>query len=270
MSDSWLPIALIGALLVGSMAALSGLRDAGRLSPEAARKSLHVGLGLTTLAFPWLFAEPTPVLALAALACLWFEGVRRSPPLARRFGSVLSAVARRGRGETHYAVGTALTFVAADGSVVSFCLPLAILALADAAAALVGRALGARPGAVCFGSKSLAGSTAFYIVALVVSVVGLILADCSLPAALGAAVVVASLTTILEGVASNGADNLLIPVTAAVLVKSTELSQEELALLASACTMLVAITTVVGARQARRADPITSLRASRCESRAPA
>jgi phytol kinase len=219
MTNSWLLVTVIGALLIGSMAALSAVRNAKRLSPEAARKALHVALGLTTLAFPWLFDDATPVLALAAFACLWFEAVRRWSPLARRFGSVLSAVARRGRGETHYAVGTALTFVAADGSAVSFCLPIAILALADAAAALAGRALGARPGAVRFGSKSLAGSTAFYVVALVVSIVGLMLADYALPAALGAAIIVASITALVEGIARNGADNLLIPVTAALLLR---------------------------------------------------
>ena len=258
MNATWLVIPAIGALLVGSMAGLSAARDLGRLSPELARKLLHVVMGLATLPLPWLFNEPTPVLLLAALAGIWFEAVRRFAILERHFGSVLSAVARRGRGEVHYAIGAAVTFVLADGGPAGFCLPIAILALADAAAALVGRRFGARPGAVRFGTKSLAGSVAFLVVAFAVSLIGLSIAACPLPQAVSVAVVLACATAVLEAVSRNGADNLLIPLGAALLLQSTKLPPEATALIALVAAITAAALALGSASAARSAAGITA------------
>jgi len=247
VNASWLLVALVVVLLIGSMAALSFAHNTRRLSPEVARKAFHVAMGLATLPFPWLFAESTPVLLLAVLACVWFEAVRHCAALQKHCGAVLSAVARRGRGEVHYAIGTALTFLLADGSPASFCVPIATLALADAAAALIGRQFGARPGAVRFGAKSLAGSAAFFVVAFAVGLTGLSIADCPFPQALAVALVLACITAVLEGVATNGADNLLIPLGAALVLQGTTLAPETTALLALLCTISVAVFALVGA-----------------------
>ena len=67
-SDYWLDEKFDVVVLVDAPEAVRReriVRDRG-LSPEAARKALHVALGLTTLAFPWLFDDASPVLALAA------------------------------------------------------------------------------------------------------------------------------------------------------------------------------------------------------------
>jgi phytol kinase len=219
MNASWLLLPVIAALLVAAMAGLSAARNAGALSPECARKLFHVSMGIMTLSFPWLFSDPAPVLLLACIACIWFEAVRRLAPLARNCGSVLSNVARPGRGEIHFVAGTALTFVLAEGNALAFCLPMSILALADAAAALVGKRFGDQPGAIRFGDKSLAGSSTFFAVALFAGLTGLSLAGWPAAQSIALAVLIACATTALEAVARRGADNLLIPVGAALLLR---------------------------------------------------
>ena len=160
--SSWLLLPLVVVLLIATMSALSAARTAGQLSPEGARKLFHVAMGTMTLSFPWLFIDPTPVLLLAGLCCVWFESVRRLTWFARHCGPVLSAVARPGRGEIYFVLGTALTFLLCGGNALAFVLPMAILTWADTAAALVGQRLGGRPGALRIGGKSLAGSGAFF------------------------------------------------------------------------------------------------------------
>jgi phytol kinase len=219
MPNSWLLLPVVIALLIVTMAVLSTARRAGQLSPEGARKAFHVAMGMMTLSFPWLFPEPAPVVLLACLCCAWFEAVRRMAPLQNRCGPVLSAVARPGRGEVHFAVGTALTFVLAGGYALAFCLPMAILALADSAAALVGRRYGGRPGTLRLGGKSLAGSSAFFAVALALSLIGLALDGWAAAPAVAMSLTLAATTTLLEAIARRGADNLLIPVGAALLLQ---------------------------------------------------
>lgn len=207
---------LVGAALPLAMAALSAGRCRARLSPEGARKLLHVAMGLLTLAFPWLFASPGPVLALTALALAWFAAVRRLAPLQARFGPVLSGVARPGWGEGCFALGAGLSFWLAQGSVLLHCLPMAILSFADTAAALVGRRLGKSRR----GGKSLAGSAAFFCVALGCGLAGLALwagwpPARAWPLALG----LAGLTTLLEALGRRGLDNLLVPLGALALLR---------------------------------------------------
>ena len=58
----------VDAALGAMLAALSLYRRLGKPHPELLRKLLHVGMGLTTLLFPWLFADAWPVLGADAAA----------------------------------------------------------------------------------------------------------------------------------------------------------------------------------------------------------
>lgn len=211
---------LLCAILVASMAGLSVCQRGGALTAECLRKVLHVEMGLVTLSFPWLFAEPWPVVTLAALALVWFTAVRRIAMLRRYFGEVLTRVARPGWGEAYFAAGACLTFLLADGAALFFCLPMAILTFADTAAALVGQRLGHGPGAIRFADKSLAGCTAFFGVALACGLAGLWgWAGWDAQRAWGTALLLAFTTTGLELVARRGADNLLIPLGGAIVLR---------------------------------------------------
>ncbi len=219
MSGDWSSVIGVSLVLALGMGAVSALRRRGALAPEYSRKLLHVGMGLLTLAFPLLFAEPAPVLFLAGIAVLWFAAVRYSSLLRRHFSSALCDVSRSGWGEAHFAVGAGLAFLIADGDSLCFFLSVAILTFADAVAALIGQRYGVLPGAIRFGGKSLAGSTAFFAVALVCSVVVLHAAGWPVERVTAVAITLAALTTGLEAISERGFDNLWIPVGAALLLR---------------------------------------------------
>jgi len=215
VSSPGVAIALVMTLLLASMAVLSaGVRRFG-VSPESVRKLLHIEMGLVTLAFPWLFSAAWPVIALACAAAAWFGLLRASIWLEARFGKALHAAGRGGWGEIWFTCGICLTFLLSAGEPVAYCIAVLVLALADAAAALVGQRFGrarCMPGGA---RKSAAGSCAFFVVAFAVAWIGLYAAmGLPLPHALRAALLVAAVTAALEAVFGDGLDNLFVPLGA--------------------------------------------------------
>ncbi|MDH5286441.1 MAG: hypothetical protein OEX23_07375 [Betaproteobacteria bacterium] len=206
MIDPWLGIALVLATLGALLAILS--RTSAR-HPELARKSVHVGMGLAALTFPWLFAEPWPVLLLAGATIPAFVALRLAGPRRFAIGRTLHAVERQSLGEIHYALGTCAVFVLAAGDALLFCIPMLVLAFADAAAALVGTRIGRR---ALVGDKTLEGSAAFCAFAWCCTAAALSLVVPAPPAELVAtAAFVAVVATAMEAIGPRGLDNLLVP-----------------------------------------------------------
>ena len=134
------------------------------LQPEVLRKGLHVTMGLTTLSFPWLFDSGWPVI-LVVLACTAaFIALHARLPLLRRLGEALSHVKRVSVGEFCFVAATGIMFFLAADDPVLYCIPLLLLTLADAAAALVGTAYGRHRYATMWDYKSVEGSAAFFAV----------------------------------------------------------------------------------------------------------
>jgi phytol kinase len=195
--------AAVLALLVGGIGMLA-LRL--RWDPEAARKGSHVAVGLACLALPFLFADATPVIALAIVACAGLFALRAVPALRSRFGSALHGIARASFGEFAFVAGVALAFVLAHGDVAAYAAAILTLTFGDAAAALIGRRFGRHPYAIGRARKSFEGSCAFFAVAALV---------CALvPGATSIAAVAAFAltTTLAEAFAGDGLDNAAIPV----------------------------------------------------------
>jgi phytol kinase len=67
------------------------------LGQEAARKTLHIGMGLLATAFPWMFSAFWPIAVLAVLATVGLM-VLRTPRLRGSFGLVLGSAERSGLG----------------------------------------------------------------------------------------------------------------------------------------------------------------------------
>ncbi len=223
MIHPWLGIALMLALLGALLVALAPLSR--RYPPEVARKSLHVGMGLATLSFPWLFERTWPVLLLACTSLLAFLALSASSTLKRRFGCAIHQVPRASQGEMHFVLGTAAVFVLSAGDALMFCIPMLVLTLADAAAGLTGTAYGHHRFASCLGQKSVEGSAAFFVVALgCVYLPLLVAAPVHTAEQAAVAVFVAAITTGLEAIAGRGLDNLLVPVGAFVALKAGGIS----------------------------------------------
>jgi len=200
-----LVIALLGAL----MAIVHHLS----LSPETSRKSIHLGMGMICLSFPWLFSQNWHVDLLAALAVTTLLLIRWQKPA---LGKVLHGVNRLSFGELLFPVGVAIVFRLSHGDLSIYLPSIGVLTFADTAGALVGKRFGKHPYRTNAGQKSLEGSLAVFLVTLIIVwIVGV--SNDPLTAFL-IAVVVAIVATMAEGILGAGIDNLVLPIAVAALI----------------------------------------------------
>lgn len=220
MLNPWFGVSFVIIVLAGSMAGLSLCQRRCGLHPETARKVLHVGMGLVTLGFPWLFMKAWPVLLLAVISIGGFVVFRMFGSLQRYIGSVLHSVARLSFGEIYFVLGVCCVYLFSAGDALLYCIPISILTLADAGAGLIGESYGRERYVIGKGHKSFAGSITFFVIAYLCTDIPLLVFT---GAAHGEAALIAVLTalstTALEACAHRGLDNLLIPVGAFVVLK---------------------------------------------------
>jgi phytol kinase len=167
------------------------------------------------------------VLLLAGLFAAIFLSrklfARRRGGPASGLSGVLDGVGRTSYGELYYAVSVAALFLLARGEPMLFVVPMLLLTLPDAVAALIGMRYGRHRYATTVGEKSAEGSVAFFAVALLAVHVPLLLFDrppVGRAESLLIAVTLALLATILEAIAWRGLDNLFVPLGAFILLKA--------------------------------------------------
>lgn len=212
-------------IVLASLAALMGLvhwlASFPSISGEVRRKAVHVGMGLLTLTFPWLFHESWPVWLLAVMASVALGFLRCHAGARATVGRALHDVSRHSWGELCFPWAVAAVFWLAGGDAVSFGIPVLLLTLADAAGALAG----VRYGRAGFrtpegGRKSVEGSLAVFGVSFLCAHLPLLLmtemgrAEC-----VCAALTLALLVMLMESVAVRGLDNVIIPLGAYFLLQ---------------------------------------------------
>lgn len=216
-----LGVLLVLAALLGLMTALKAYAHRRTPHPELVRKLLHVGMGLLTLSFPWLFEALWPVWLLAAIAVMHLIAVRRVPLLQRRLGGVVDGVARQSWGELYFPLSIAVVWGLSGGDPLLFCIPILVLTLADAVSALIGVHYGQRRYAVANETKSAEGSLAFFTLAFFsVHVPLLLFTDVGRAEVLLIALTLGLLVMLLEAIAWQGLDNLFIPVGSFILLRN--------------------------------------------------
>jgi phytol kinase len=142
-------------------------------------------------------------------------------------GTVVSGVERASLGEVYFPLAIAVLwhlYLFTDGPferrALLYCVPLLLLALADAAAALVGVNYGQWRYLTCDGQKSTEGSFAFFLCAfLCVHVPVLLVGGTGRLEALLIAVLLAWVAMLFEAIAWGGLDNLCLPLVAHVLLR---------------------------------------------------
>jgi phytol kinase len=200
------------ALLISLLVVLRLLSRRYPLSGETLRKLFHVGGGLSTLAFPWIFPSYLPVVVLALVTIPALLALKYVRALRASFGGVLYGIRRTSFGEVYFPLSICLLFILAGHNAVLYSIPVLTLTFADTAAAAVGRRYGRLRYPTPGGYKSLEGSTAFFAIACVCSLIPLTLALGSAPlTALFIAVTLSLLMMLVEAVSFGGLDNLLIP-----------------------------------------------------------
>ncbi len=213
----------LGALLLGGvfmivLIAAEAWARIGRPHPEWTRKLVHVGGGLICLGFPFFVRSPWIVLGLSVTLSGVFA-------LGARTGQLrsLHRVARRSRGAEYYPLAVTLVFLMAQSRPWLYVASIMTLAVADAAAALVGSSYGRIRYEVDGSSKSVEGSLAFFMMAFwVIHVPLLLMTDLPRETCLLAAALVALLVTGFEAVSLGGLDNLFVPIgVCAILARIT-------------------------------------------------
>jgi dolichol kinase len=196
-----------------------GTPNESSYSTELIRKGIHLTSGLIPL-FYHFNEKSTTLWILAAVTCgaLAIDLLRFSyPPFRRVFYSVVGFMLRSHETESGRFNGATYVLVSATLSVLIFPKPIAITAftvliLADMMAALAGRKFGRHR----FLAKSLEGSAAFFVTALLVTLV--VPPFSGLPVHGALAAVAALSATVVEACGWRLDDNFTVPLTVGAIL----------------------------------------------------
>lgn len=212
-------MALVTALCGVLIGAVLWWKRTAQPPAELTRKAVHVGMGLIALTLPWLFDRAWPVLLLCGGLGLAFLALKL---FARRssLGAAMHDVGRESLGDLYFAASVAALWLLADGDWLLFTVPVLVLTLGDAMAALVG----VRYGRIRFDGeargKSLEGSVALFVVAFLSVHVPLTFAARVSP--LHGVLIAGTMSVmivLLEAAAWRGLDNVFVPVGAFLLLR---------------------------------------------------
>lgn len=213
MTDGMIKIALSLFLLAAVVGGVRALAMNFFVSAELQRKAIHISLGLYALTFPWIFDESWQVVLLCTGAAVLMLCLRMFPNLRKSWGGCLHDVKRISWGEIFFAFSVALLFVLKGDQPVYYVLPLLILTLSDAAAALVGTLYARSSFKVADGVKSCEGTAFFFLTSWLLSlVVLLVFSDLSRESVIAVSLIIAIFGALIEATSWHGLDNLLVPV----------------------------------------------------------
>jgi phytol kinase len=235
-------LALVATLLY--LLRLYQLRGEPRPNPELVRKLFHIGGGGLGLLLPWVFDSLVPVLILSAVMVGTFLAMRFVQRVRGGVGQVLLGVNRSSVGEFGYITSVCLLFWLSAGDKLLYSVPLLIVALADAFAALVGEQYGKLHLHMAGARKTYEGIFTFMLTAFFcVHVPVLLSAQTGRLESLLVAVAVSAMVMMAEVAAWWGLDNFIVPIWSYMLLKSmVRMSAVELV---SHITLLVVLTLFV-------------------------
>ena len=220
------------------------LAKALRLTTEDTRKSIHLLMGLSAISFPWLFSSALPLVTLLIVVCVLLTALRKMPDCPSR--RVLFGVERRSLGEIFFPVAITLLFILAGSNRSYYVISIAVLALADSLAALVGTRIGVRKYRSLDGSKTVEGSITFFISAFICSFVVLAVTPLEFHGQkMLVSIMLALVATTCEGMSFAGLDNLLVPLASfftlvrCEVLTSGELFYHSLVLVAISAAVLI-------------------------------
>ena len=221
-TTEWLFAGAIAGSLLLVLVALRALGKWKSIDSEVLRKGMHVALGASALAYPWLFRSILPPLVIAGLTLTVLLLLRYAPSARRELGGVVHGVHRSSEGDLWFPVSVALVFWLARGNPVLYVVPVLTLTIADAFAALVGSRYGRMRYDTMEGDrKSAEGSIAFFLIAFFATHVPLLMfTTVGRTESLLIGLTFGFLVMLLEAVSWRGLDNLFIPVGGFFLLQS--------------------------------------------------
>jgi phytol kinase len=217
----WVGVLVVAAFLLGTLGLTYAARRRCALQPELSRKIMHLALGASALAFPWLFHSAWPPVAIAVMT-IGVLVVLRSGVLGADASTVVHGIDRRSEGDLYFPLAAAMAFILARGDMVVYSIPLLTLTLADSVAAVVGRRFGRTrfPTLDPRARKSVQGSLSFLVVAFLATYMWLLVFASAGPIkALLIALVFGIHVTLIEAASWRGLDNLFVPVVGLLLLR---------------------------------------------------
>lgn len=200
-------------VLLGLIALVRRLAAAHEIAPEIQRKLVHIGTGLYALTLPWLFPDHWPVYMLVAITLVVMMVLRLPGIATSGLGATLHGVERQSYGDILLAIAVGMCLFLSRDQAWLYVLPIAVLTLADAAAALAGSSYGRKFFTVEEGRKSIEGSVVFFTLTFLISLICLMLMTPLPPVnMLLLSIMVAGFGTMVEATSWRGFDNLFLPV----------------------------------------------------------
>lgn len=186
-----------------------------KLKAELTRKYVHFLTGFLTLLFPFMLNNHWFVLLLCGLFAALLILSKRLKLLPS-----INNINRESTGSFLYPVVVYSCYFMSDllESKIYFYIPILVLAIADPFAALCGKKWPVGQYTVFGHSKTLVGSTVFFLCSLFTIVVTFWLNGFILYEIAAIALVLAVSTTIVEAVSHRGYDNLTIPAIALLIL----------------------------------------------------
>ena len=259
--NPWLGMAVVAASFAAVMGAVKLAGRHWQLHPEVCRKLVHVGMGFVTLTFPWLFNESWAVWVLNGAFVVALSALRFVTPLRQRLGGVLGGVERQSWGEFYFPVAVAIIFTLIHEQRAFYVVPLLVLTLADAMAALIGIWFGHIKYRTGDGVKSIEGSLAFFATAAVSTFLPLRgLTDAVTVHIAVTAVSVGVLAMLVEAMSWRGLDNLFLPLaTLTILLREAERTDTQLAVQTLVALGLLAFLLLWRRRTTLRDEALASV-----------
>ncbi len=210
MNDDFLNTFILASSFIALFATAEILYHALKVRVEYTRKLVHVGTGLLSLLFPLVLGNHWLVLFL----CISFAGILI---LSLKFNQLqsINAIDRESVGSLAYPVSVYSCYLAYDyydHNYIFFYIPILILAICDPVAALTGKKWPKGKYAVGKTSKTLMGSSIFFISAFIICFFFFIqITGLEYIFVLTGSVVVAMVAAASEAFTEKGYDNITIP-----------------------------------------------------------
>jgi dolichol kinase len=216
-----------------------------RLSVELTRKLVHFSSGMLAMFFPVIFTFRLTVFILCLLfVVLILTGKKRG------IINGVTGIERETDGELYFPVAVFLLFALGKNVPIIYAISIAVMALSDPIAAIIGKVYGYIKYRVQYQDKSTEGSISFlFITFLVVHIPLLLLTDISRLNSLLLSFIVALLVTALELISLKGSDNILVPFgTFFILFKLSQKPTEEIILQVTTLSLIIIVSFILGLR----------------------
>ncbi|MDR3272232.1 MAG: hypothetical protein LBT29_01925 [Flavobacteriaceae bacterium] len=180
------------------------------ISPEYTRKAAHMISTLSALFFPYIFNDYRHVLGLSVFYFIVLFISRR----VHVFNSI-EGVERRTGGSYLLALAIGIIYYLSikNKDTAIYNLPILILAISDTLANIVGKNIASRK---LINNKTFAGSSAFFLSALLISITYFLIAGYKHP--FESAFLIVTTLTLVELFSPYGIDNFTVPLIACVLM----------------------------------------------------